>query len=132
MHYLPTQITPEEATDIQQVAQALLRQLEAKPTEELTYHEELLLAQAKRALRWSAYVRHQLYDAWAQLPDGDHLKDVYRDEVWTWNDEDIAAPRLDEDNRPTLADIDTSALRRRAAELKQGFRRPTPDELADG
>ena len=61
-----------------------------------------------------------------------HLKDVYRDEVWTWNDEDIAAPRLDEDNRPTLADIDTSALRRRAAELKQGFRRPTPDEIADG
>ena len=47
---------------------------------------------AEAAYKWLAYVRESLYNNWQALPDGSHLKDAYRDEVWSWSDLDLAEP----------------------------------------
>lgn len=39
---------------------------------------------------WVAYVRQSLYKTWSELPDGDHLKGAYIDDVWSWDDQDLA------------------------------------------
>ena len=52
------------------------------------------------AYRWLCNARAGLYDEWTELPDGHHLKEAYRDEVWQWNDEDIATPRSDNPTEP--------------------------------
>lgn len=41
------------------------------------------------AYKWVSYVRSEFWWEWKNLNDGDHLKEAYRDEVWTWNDEDL-------------------------------------------
>ena len=43
------------------------------------------------AYKWLTHARSGLFAEWIALPDGHHLKEAYRDEVWTWNDEDIAS-----------------------------------------
>ena len=73
-----------------------------------------------RLYRWLTYVRQSLFRTWQELPAGDHLKEAYRDEVWSWDDQDLAAGP-EADTLPGLEDVDLSALRR-----------PTPEELADG
>jgi hypothetical protein len=37
------------------------------------------------------HARSGLYAEWAALPDGHHLKDAYREEVWKWDDQDLAS-----------------------------------------
>lgn len=43
------------------------------------------------AYRWLCHVRSGLFAEWQALPEGHHLKEAYKDEVWTWTDEDLAA-----------------------------------------
>ena len=47
------------------------------------------------AYRWLAYARSGLYEQWQKLPDGHHLKHAYRDDVWMWDDQDIALARAE-------------------------------------
>ena len=63
------------------------------------------------AYRWLAYARSGLYEQWQKLPDGHHLKDAYRDDVWMWDDQDLAAIPKDrlvrpEDVRAMAQDLD--------------------------
>ena len=46
-------------------------------------------AQHPEAYRWLAYVRSELYSTWNELQNGCHLKEAYRSETWSWNDEDL-------------------------------------------
>jgi hypothetical protein len=73
------------------------------------------------AYRWLCHARSGLYEEWKALPDGHHLKEAYRDVVWTWDDQDLAA--IPEDR---LVDPDT------VRSIGEGFRRPTPEEVAEG
>ena len=43
------------------------------------------------AYRWLCHVRSGLFAEWQALPVGHHLKDAYREEVWTWDDQDLAS-----------------------------------------
>ena len=72
--YLNVTITPETATALHNV----LSKVDRNSTE----YSELNT--------WLAYVNQSLYKAWLELPDGDHLKAAYADQVWTWDDQDIA------------------------------------------
>jgi hypothetical protein len=73
------------------------------------------------AYRWLAYARSGLFEQWRALPPGHHLKEAYRDAVWTWDDQDLAA--IPEDRL-----VDPEAVR----SIGEGFRRPTPEEIAEG
>ena len=42
------------------------------------------------ACKWLNYVRSGLYAEWQALPNGNHLKEVYRDMTWQWDDQDLA------------------------------------------
>ena len=44
---------------------------------------------ASVAMRVVGRLDHDLYERWKGLPDGDHLKEAYRDEVWTLDDTDL-------------------------------------------
>jgi hypothetical protein len=81
--------------------------------------------EATRLYRWLTYVRQSLFLTWQDLPAGDHLKEAYREEVWTWDDQDLAS--IPEDRLVSPDDLPGSD----AVDL-QGFRRPTPEEIADG
>jgi hypothetical protein len=70
------------------------------------------------AYRWLAYARSGLYEQWAALPDGHHLRDAYTDEVWQWDDQDLAS--IPEDRLVSPEDV-------RA--IGEGFRRPTAEEV---
>ena len=37
--------------------------------------------QAKAAMKWLASVKESLWETWAALPEGSHLKEAYRDDV---------------------------------------------------
>lgn len=91
-------ITPEDHRALHNVVSYLRRQLEEKRRNhleddgpELTYFEDLLLKQAGDLERWKDYVSQSLFKTWQSLPDGDHLKHSYADEVWTWDDQDLAS-----------------------------------------
>lgn len=43
-----------------------------------------------QAYKWLCYVRTQMWNHWKHMPNGDHLKEAYRNDVWAWNDEDLA------------------------------------------
>jgi len=73
LHYHQTTITPYEVA-------ALHRVIAAAPDGEAK----------QTAYRWLCHARSGLFSAWQQLPDGDHLKEAYRDDTWTWDDQDIA------------------------------------------
>ncbi len=73
------------------------------------------------AYRWLCHARSGLYAEWAALPKGHHLKDAYSDEVWTWDDQDLAA--IPEDRLVSSEEVRS---------IGEDFRRPTPDEIAEG
>jgi len=84
-------------------------------------------ADKEAAYRWLCYARSELFAAWQALPDGHHLKEAYANEVWQWNDEDLASIPEErqvssEEVRELLSDLERPAM----------FRRPTPEEMADG
>ena len=75
LHNLRTTITPAEFAELQSLANQ---------------------SDSDLAKRWVAAVAEELYQEWAKLEDGSHLKEAYRDEVWTWSDRDLAeAPEAD-------------------------------------
>lgn len=88
LHYLPTTVTPFEVAALHNVI-ATAPEGDDKQT----------------AYRWLCHVRSELFSQWQALPDGHHLKDAYREDVWTWDDQDIA-------ERATEQPIDVTGLRR--------------------
>ena len=45
---------------------------------------------AELVRRVSGGLDSSIYNVWLALPDGDHLKEAYRDKVWTVDDTDLA------------------------------------------
>lgn len=46
-------------------------------------HADIYLGnQLDLAHKACAYMGHELYKAWSELPDGTPLKEIYRDDVW--------------------------------------------------
>lgn len=91
-------ITPEDHRNLHNVVCHVLSELTTKQRDhlendgpELTYFEDRLLKQVEDLQRWKSYVSQSLFDTWQSLPDGDHLKYSYQDEVWTWDDTDLAS-----------------------------------------
>ena len=70
LHNLYTTLTPAEFAELQELANKSGKRL---------------------AKRWVAAQAEAFYQEWEALPDGSHLKGIYRDEVWTWSDRDLAA-----------------------------------------
>ena len=59
------------------------------PEDETNLSNAIDPVQHPEAYKWIAYVRDELWSEWKNLNDGSHLKEAYRDEVWSWNDEDL-------------------------------------------
>lgn len=72
VHYHQTLITPAEAGALHR----LVAQASEGRDRELIY-------------RWLCHVRSGLFAEWQTLPDGHHLKEAYREDVWQWDDQDL-------------------------------------------
>ena len=90
-------ITPEDHRCLSSVVNSVLSELRKKhqdslfsKSEPLTPNEQTLLQECEQLESWTSYVSQSLYQTWRDLPEGDHLKNSYRDQVWTWDDQDIA------------------------------------------
>ena len=77
MKYLTVTITPELAAAVHNVLHS------DEPSE----------AARTEVQTWLGYVNSELFRSWSALPTGDHLKEAYRDQVWTWDDQDIYPPK---------------------------------------
>lgn len=55
-----------------------------------TDEDQVLSKEEEVAYRVLAGLRRGLYAEWLKLPEGDHLKEAYRDLVWTLDDTDLA------------------------------------------
>ena len=75
MKYNQVIITPE---DLDALSNVVLGALESESSD------------ADRAYKWVAYVRSVVYTNWLSLPDGNHLKSAYADDVWSWDDSDLS------------------------------------------
>ena len=92
-------ITPEDQRNLHNVISYVLRTLgkrrqdllESGDGEPLSDWEERVLDQCEDLKKWKDYVSQSLYQCWRDLPDGDHLKLSYQDQVWTWDDQDLAS-----------------------------------------
>ena len=101
LHYHQTTITPRELGYIHNLLTEVRRTLGNKDQSTLTFWEGQLVKESELLSRWTGHVKHELYEKWINLPEGDHLKHSYRDEVWTWDDQDISRPHLkDSDELP--------------------------------
>lgn len=103
-------ISPEDHSCLHNVICYVRRELETKKQDqlendgpELTYFEDKLLDQVEQLERWKSYVSQSLFETWSDLPDGDHLKHSYRDEVWTWDDQDIS--QIPEDRKVSPEEV---------------------------
>jgi hypothetical protein len=74
VQYHQTLITPFEVRALHN----LIARAEGGPDKQVAY-------------RWLCHARSGLFAEWQALPDGHHLKDAYRDEVWQWDDQDLAS-----------------------------------------
>ena len=77
--------------------------------------------EATRLYRWLTYTRQSLFRTWQELPDGDHLKEAYRDEVWSWDDQDLAS--IPEENR-----VSPEELREVLSNLRADLPEPAADQ----
>ena len=99
LHNLKTTVTPAEHTALFNAVTAIHRQVGEREQKALDERTELssadryLLRNCETALLWLNAVSEQLYEEWVALPAGSHLKEAYSDQVWTWSDRDLAAPR---------------------------------------
>lgn len=82
LHNLPTTLTPKEHAALHNAVIRCL--LNGDKDEQLQQDCEL-------AGQWLAAQAERFYQAWEQLPEGSHLKEAYRDQVWTWSDRDLEA-----------------------------------------
>jgi len=119
LHNHQTTLTPHEVACLHNALSYVRKALQEKRDagETPTDWEWLLEQHTTTAGRWLANVKEDLWTAWAELPEGSHLKEAYRDEVWTWSDRDLAE-QPDTDDRPT------------PDEVGEGPRRPQPTEDA--
>ena len=101
LHYHQTLITPFEVGALHN----LIARAEDGPDKEVAY-------------RWLCQARSGLFAEWQALPDGHHLKDAYRDEVWQWDDQNLAAV-------PDSLRLSSEEVRA----IGEGFRRPTSEEI---
>ena len=76
MKYLPVTVTPELAAAVHNVLHS------DAPSE----------ADRNEVQTWLGYVNSQLFDAWTALPNGSHLKEAYRDQIWAFDDQDLFPP----------------------------------------
>ena len=107
LQYHQTLITPFEVAALHEViAVARQHREEGDPVVETAY-------------RWLCHARSGLYAEWCALPDGHHLRDAYRDEVWTWDDQDLAA--IPEDRLVSQEEVRRIG---EALEVDDTFRRP--------
>ena len=93
LHYHQTTITPRELGYIHNLVSNVLMTIGTKDITTLSEWEHQLLKETDLVRQWTGHVKHELFDQWEQLPEGDHLKESYRDEVWTWDDQDISQVR---------------------------------------
>lgn len=91
LHNLRTTVTPTELSALDSVIGAFSRELNKKPYNELTYAEQRYKEDISQARCWIAAQKEELYKEWEALPPGSHLKEAYRDQVWTWSDRDLEA-----------------------------------------
>ena len=108
LHYHQTTITPTELGNIRNVTLYMLRTLNEKG--ELTDYEQELLTKGDLTLKWVGNVKHELWTMWKDLPDGDHLKEVYRDTTWTWDDTDLYVDREPQTDLPGADDVPEVSL----------------------
>lgn len=47
-----------------------------------THADNYLKGELDLAHKACAYMGHELYQAWSELPEGTPLKDIYRDDIW--------------------------------------------------
>lgn len=97
LHNMQTTLTPDELCAIQNcITQCLIAQRE-KRAETLESCTELDSADlyrlqcAETASKWAAAQSELLYETWEALPEGSHLKEAYRDDIWMHSDRDLAA-----------------------------------------
>jgi hypothetical protein len=92
LHYHQTTITPRELGYLHNVVSHVVLEFKDKDYSELSESEYRLTREVENLQQWISNVRHELWNEWKNLPDGDHLKEVYRDETWTWDDQDLYPP----------------------------------------
>lgn len=103
MHYHQTTITPRELGYIRNLTLTTLKTLRDK--DDLTDWEHQLVTQGEETLRWVGNVKHELWTKWKELPDGDHLKETYRDLTWTWDDSDLYQGDQPEDPEDDVPEV---------------------------
>lgn len=97
LHNLETTLTPDEHTALFNAVMHVRLELGDKKREALAKREELGMADqylydnCETAALWLAAQSEKLYQEWAALPAGSHLKEAYSEHVWTWSDRDLAA-----------------------------------------
>ena len=95
LHNLETTVSPAEVAAISKLVVAAAKQLNTadkiEKRQALTHEEQLLLDAGNTAGAWVAAQHEALYEEWAKLPEGSHLKEAYADQVWTWSDRDLAS-----------------------------------------
>jgi hypothetical protein len=94
LHNHQTTVTPHEVACLHNALGYAAKAVQAKrdADEPLTDWDWLVEQQTTTAQRWLANVKESLWSSWVELPEGSHLKEAYRDEVWTWSDRDLAEP----------------------------------------
>lgn len=103
LHYHQTTITPRELGYIHNLLSEIRRTLGTKDQSTLSYWEDQLVKESELLSQWTGNVKHELYKKWVDLPEGDHLKESYRNDVWTWDDQDISSLHLkDSDELPEI------------------------------
>lgn len=103
LQYHQTLVTPFEVAALHN----LIACAEAGPDKDVAY-------------RWLCHARSGLYEEWRALPNGHHLKEAYAEQVWQWDDQDLASIPEDQLVSPE-----------KAREIGKGFRRPSPEEVAE-
>lgn len=102
LHYHQTTVTPREVGYIHNVLSEVLRTLRDKDQTTMTHWELQLVRETDDLSRWLGNVRHELWTEWKSLPDGDHLKESYRNETWTWDDTDLCPPSVSPGDEPQV------------------------------
>ena len=95
LHNLETTVTPDELTAIQNCINQSLMEMQAKRHEAIASRTELSSSEHYRyqcavtASKWAAAQSELLYQAWAALPEGSHLKSAYAEDIWAHSDRDL-------------------------------------------
>lgn len=97
LHNLDTTLTPAEHTALWNVVTRMMGLVSEKRAEALQTRTEMgdsdvyLYQDCETARLWLSAQSEKLYQEWESLPAGSHLKDAYREQVWTWSDRDLEA-----------------------------------------